>query len=234
MLRLCTRNAEPEMPAVHLDHLVIAAATLEAAVAWAAERLGVAIPPGGSHERMGTHNAVLPLGSDLGPDIYLEIIAINAAAQPPTRARWFGLDDPAMRKRLASEGPQLITWVVRSDDLAATVASSSVALGVIHPMSRGAIHWQITIRDDGSLPLGGLVPVAIEWPPGPHVSTRMTDAGLRLAGLRLAHPNHTELEAALQSIDARRFVTIDPIAAGAASRLSAEFIRPDGHSVVVG
>ena len=54
------------------DHLVIAAESLEAGVAWAEERLGVSFEVGGQHLRYGTHNALLGLVDGL----YLEVIAV--------------------------------------------------------------------------------------------------------------------------------------------------------------
>ena len=61
---------------------------------------------------MGTHNHLMRLGRG----IFLELIAVNPAAPAPTRPRWYGLDDPFVRARLA-EGPQLLTWVVNTPQL---------------------------------------------------------------------------------------------------------------------
>ncbi len=66
-----------------IDHLVAAAGTLEQGREWLAGRLGVAPQPGGRHVLMGTHNLVLRLGAD----VYLEIIAIDSAAEAPARPR---------------------------------------------------------------------------------------------------------------------------------------------------
>ena len=45
--------------ALALDHLVVAARTLEEGVAWVESRLGIAMGPGGKHAAMGTHNRLL-------------------------------------------------------------------------------------------------------------------------------------------------------------------------------
>jgi hypothetical protein len=67
-----------------LDHVVIAAGDV-AAGAPAVERvLGVPLAGGGKHDRMGTHNRLLRLGSDAYP----ELIAIDPEGTPPDRPRW--------------------------------------------------------------------------------------------------------------------------------------------------
>lgn len=43
--------------------------------------------------QFGTHNRCL--GMEDG--IYLEVIAVDPEAPPPSRPRWFGLDDPSMQ-----------------------------------------------------------------------------------------------------------------------------------------
>ena len=82
-----------------LDHLVIAAADLASGQRWLEERLGVPLQPGGEHALFGTHNALLNMG-----DAYLEVIAVNPAAPPPARPRWFSLGTVQMQQRLA-DGP---------------------------------------------------------------------------------------------------------------------------------
>ena len=103
---------------------------------------------------MGTHNALLRLGGDA----YLEVIAIDPGAPAPDRPRWFGLDELAR-----DDLPRLTTWVVRVDDLDATVAACSEALGIVLTMSRGPYTWRITVPPDGRPPLDGLLPAVISW-----------------------------------------------------------------------
>ncbi|MGH6623755.1 MAG: VOC family protein, partial [Burkholderiaceae bacterium] len=88
-----------------LDHLIVACSDLATGVSWVAERLGVEPQPGGRHEAMGTHNALLRLGARC----YLEVIAIDPEAAAPARPRWFGLDDETTRTALA-RSPALLTW----------------------------------------------------------------------------------------------------------------------------
>jgi Glyoxalase-like domain len=104
---------------MQIDHLVMGAATLDAAVRWCEQALGCTPAPGGSHALMGTHNRLLSLGGTT----YLEFIAIDPDAPAPSpHRRWFGLDDPATQARLA-QGPALLHWVALSHDLDADRAA---------------------------------------------------------------------------------------------------------------
>ncbi|MVN86535.1 VOC family protein [Deinococcus sp. HMF7620] len=157
-----------------LDHLVVAARTLAEGRAWLEGRLHVPLAPGGEHDLFGTHNALL----SLGPQAYLEVIAVNPAAPSPGRPRWFGLDTPDMRARLV-HGPALIHWV-------AAVATLPPRPEVL-ALSRGEHRWTLTVPEDGALPSGGVQPSLIAWqtPPPP---TRLPDAGVRLLSLHLGTP----------------------------------------------
>ncbi len=136
-----------------LDHVVIGAASLTEGAAALQASLGVALPRGGKHAVMGTHNCL----AQAGGGSYLELIAIDPEAVPPGRPRWFGLDDPATLERLALR-PRALTWVVATDDLEALVATSPVDLGEIVPLSRGDLTWRLTVPADGGLPEAGLRP----------------------------------------------------------------------------
>ena len=86
------------MQRAELDHIVVASARLDEGADWVEQRLGVRPQPGGRHVAMGTHNALLKLGVQT----YLEVIAIDPEGTPPSRPRWFALDEPGMQARLAS------------------------------------------------------------------------------------------------------------------------------------
>jgi len=175
-----------------LDHLVVACARLDDGVAWVESRLGVRPQPGGRHEAMGTHNALLRLGEGC----YLEVIAVDPDATPPARPRWFGLDAAATRERLA-QSPALITWVVRCESLA-TACARVPDLGDIIAMSRGDLRWQIAVPEDGALPWSGVLPAAIQWNDAgvdagtdgvpAHPAARLPDSGCELLTLDLMHP----------------------------------------------
>jgi hypothetical protein len=170
-----------------LDHIVIAATSLDAGVAWVEERLGARPVPGGQHVAMGTHNALLRLG----PRSYLEVIAIDPAGQAPARPRWFSLDEPDMRARL-DRSPALITWVVRTPSLA-TACARVPDLGDIVPMARNAFRWKISVPESGSLAWGGILPTAIQWEEGDdgvvhHPCDVLPESGCELMALNLSHP----------------------------------------------
>ena len=177
-----------------LDHLVFAAADLIGGQAALERRLGVPFQPGGEHAHYGTHNAVLSLG-----DAYLEIIAVNPAAPAPPFPRWFELDTPPMKARLAS-GPQLIHWVASVSHLETARRGSPEEHGVEVALSRGQNRWLLSVPQGGSLPLGGVLPSLIEWQ-SLSPAARLTDRGVRLKTLHLSTPDPARLEAALRVLN---------------------------------
>lgn len=194
------------MTDLRFDHLVIGAASLAQGVDWVEAELGVTLPPGGTHPRMGTHNRL----TAVGPASFLEIIAVDPAAEPPPRPRWFALDDPAEGARL-EDCPRLLTWVAGTDDIAASLTrarNAGVDLGRPVEMTRGDLTWLISIRDDGALAEGGTLPALIQWPQGRHPASAMTDLGLRLESLELGHPDPARLTALLQAMGAEPLAAV--------------------------
>ncbi|RIH84831.1 Glyoxalase-like domain protein [Calidithermus roseus] len=177
-----------------LDHIVVAAHTLEQGCAYVERALGVRPAPGGRHLKMGTHNSLLSLGEG----VYLEVIALDPEGTDPGRPRWFGLDNPRLQAEL-SRSPRLLHWVARTDDIHAAVAVLP-ELGKVHRMSRGDLEWDITIPDDGELLEHGLIPTVISWGDTPHPTTRLPDSGCRLVRLRGLHPHPERVEARLKAL----------------------------------
>lgn len=165
-----------------LDHLAVAAETLEAGTAHVETLLGVALSPGGAHPEMGTHNRLL----SLGPDLYLEVIAVDPGAAPPGRARWFGLDG-------FSGPPRLAGWVVRTGDLEGSLAAAPAGLGRPMALSRGDLRWRMAVPGDGRLPYDGAAPALITWDGPAHPCARLPDRHCHLAGLVVEHPRIAEL-----------------------------------------
>lgn len=208
-----------------LDHIVVAAQTLDEGSAYVEQALGLATSPGGKHLKMGTHNRLL----NLGGGVYLEVIAIDPQGIPPDRPRWFGLDSQAMREKLEA-GPRLIHWVARTDDIHGALERVP-ELGHVHRMSRGDLSWDITIPDDGSLLEGGLVPTLISWGDTPHPTTRLPDAGCRLVGLRGFHPRPQQVAERLRKLGLEGALEL---VRGDAARLEARIEARGGLHVLSG
>jgi hypothetical protein len=187
-----------------LDHVAIGCASLEQGVAYIRETLGVDVPPGGRHPRMGTHNRLMRVGAD----VYLELIAIDPDAPAPARPRWFALDEPWQRARI-TQRPRPIAWVARTSDIAADL-SAHPELGRAEGMTRGDLAWRISLRVDGALPHHGLLPVLIEWSDGRSPAARIPDLGIQLMRLRLRSASTSAVIAELERLDARHLVEVTP------------------------
>jgi Glyoxalase-like domain len=173
-----------------VDHLVVAADSLEQGAAWCEQLLGVAPGAGGKHVSMGTHNRLLAIGNAAFPMAYLEIIARDPEATPPGRPRWFGLDDTALQSRLR-QCPRLLHIVARSTRLDATLAAlreqgldAGQAVAAERASPQGLYRWRIAGRADGQLLCGGALPTLIEWQ-GMHPSEHLPASGVALHSLQL-------------------------------------------------
>jgi hypothetical protein len=215
-----------------LDHIVVAAASLDDGNAFVRERLGIMPLPGGAHLRMGTHNHLLRLGDD----VYLEVIAVNPAGSRPGRPRWFGLDDRDQNEMLRRCGPGLATWAVRTSDIETVASRSPVAPGPVEAMSRGDLEWRITIPLDGIPPEGGTMPTIIQWPTDrPHPTANMPDFGYRLVGLDLFHSEPERLSRALEDIGLEHGDIPVTVRAGMGRpSLSARIAIPTGEAIMIG
>lgn len=208
-----------------LDHLVITAASLEQGCEQVRHWLGVEPGPGGSHERMATHNRLMRLGDS----VYLEVIAPNPQAAAPNRPRWFGMDAPN-----ALSQARLCTWVARTTSLAEACKGLPLDPGPIHPMRRGEWAWQITIPDDGQLAWGGVLPTLIEWQGERHPTVNMDDSGCRLLRLELHHPEPQRVQAQLDALAMGSDVDIQACSSDAGAGLRALIQTPRGVRVIEG
>lgn len=208
------------MAACTLDHITVTAPTLESGAAFVQQVLGVRPQPGGQHVRMGTHNLLLRLGEGL----FLEVIALDPGLPPPGRPRWFELDTLD-----AASPPALSTWVARTSDIHAAAAASTEPLGIVEPMSRGALNWLITIPPDGALPLNGAGPALIQWQAEPHPASRLEDHGLSLVKLELRHPDPDRVTRLLQSLHLDGPVVVAGPSSGAQPLLVAHIDTPRGQ-----
>jgi len=207
------------VPRCHIDHIVITAPDLAAGVEFVRRSLGVMPQVGGEHPLMGTHNYFLKLGEK----VYLEVISVNPDAARPARPRWFQLDEPD-----SIRVSRLATWIVRTDDIHAAVAASPVPLGNVEPMSRGQLNWLITIPKDGSLPLQGLAPTLIRWPPETHPTNTLQDLGCSLIRLEGFHPQAEKVRSVLESIGFQGKFSVSPLPPGQPPYLVAHIRTPAG------
>lgn len=201
---------------IELDHLAVAAPTLDDGRKYVEETLGVVLQPGGQHAHFGTHNLLLGLEDGL----YLEVIAVDPSAPAPGYPRWFDLDR-------FTGAPRLHNWICRSTDLN-TVLQAMPDAGAPVALSRGDLRWQMAVPPSGILPFDNLFPALIEWQGKAHPAPRLTASGCRLDRLIISHPRADDLKSALAGrLEDRRIVyeAGDP-------GLRAELSTPSGPKVL--
>ena len=206
-----------------IDHLVVTAPSLAVGARYVRQTLGAEMQPGGEHPQMGTHNLLLGLGDAT----YLEVISISPSARHPGRPRWFGLDECGVQ-----DAPRLATWVSRADHIGAAVAVAAEPLGVIEPMRRGELEWNITIPADGRPVLDGVAPALIEWSDGRHPADRLNDVGCRMIGIELFHSDAARVSLLLSRLGLTDAITVTPLPPGARGFIAAHIATPSGDRVL--
>ena len=199
-----------------IDHLVVAAHSLQQGVEWCESVLGVTPAAGGEHEKYGTHNRLFKIATPNFPVAYLEIIAINPDAvieKKPPPTRWFDLDSKALQMELA-KSPRLIHFVVNTDNIQdarhAWKAQGIDRGPIIHASrktAKGLLQWQITVRQDGERLFNGTLPTLIQWgkpdatePLRLHPRNSLPRSGVTLQSLTVSHPSGTKLQEAYEAI----------------------------------
>ena len=205
-----------------LDHIVFGCNDLASGTEQIELLLNTTIPPGGKHPLMGTHNCVARTSTAQ----FLEVIAIDPVATGISRKRWFSLDEPATHN-LIKDGPRPLCWVVNTTDIDALVKHSPIELGDVIDVTRGDLHWRLTVPSDGHLPGDRLLPAFIEWP-GPHPAHRMPGSGVTVTSVDLSHPDTINRLFRALSID--HLATVLP---GTDSTIGFTLRTPDGQSVSV-
>lgn len=156
------------------DHIAIGCTDLDEGTAWVEERLGVSLVPGGKHVHFGTHNRLLGMG-----DLYLEVIAKDPGAPSIGRPTWFDLDN-------FDGEPRLSNWICRADD----VEKDQAITGPPVALKRDDLHWQLTVPNDGTLPMDGGFPSLLKWGEGiVPPSQSLPDSRVRLVRWEVSHPN---------------------------------------------
>ncbi|HEX4246905.1 MAG TPA: VOC family protein [Pseudonocardia sp.] len=209
-----------------LDHIVLAAPDLAAAVAEFTELTGVEPAPGGQHLGVGTANYLVGLTSALpGADsAYLEIIGPDPEQPPPAAPRPFGIDD-LTASRLAA-------WGIHPADLDRhidTARERGYDPGPARAMSRAApdgerLHWRLTwARLAGGV---ALVPFMIDWGSTPPPPGRGLPE-LELVSFEATHPAPDQVRPELAALDADL-----PVRAGNRAALTAVLTGRHGPVVL--
>ena len=207
-----------------LDHIVLAARTLDEGVRFVEHTLGVSVSPGGKHANLGTHNALLPLANRK----YLEVIAVDPDAPPATRTRWFGLDDPAVQVSLES-GPKVVGYVVRS----ASIPTDLRFFPRLDPQaaSRGDFAWTFGFTADGKRPGMGALPYFISWDAASaHPCDRLPAAQIELNFIEISLPCAPSVQMAMNPLELKevRFVDAPKFSMRAALRVRDQDIWLEG------
>jgi hypothetical protein len=192
-----------------VDHLVVLASSLAQGQDWCLRTLGVAPGPGGQHPLMGTHNQLLRIATVDYPRAYLEIIAVDPAADATARRpgkRWFDMDDEALAQAVRQHGPRLVHFVAGVPQIEAALQAFALldldrgeALQASRMTPKGLLKWRIAVRPDGQRLLDGCLPTLIEWG-DVHPAAGMADAGLHLQSVTVSHPQAPRLGAAFEAI----------------------------------
>ena len=199
-----------------IDHLVVAAHSLQQGVEWCEATLGIIPAAGGEHEKYGTHNRLFKIATPAFPVAYFEIIAINPDAvieKKPPPMRWFDLDSKQLQAELA-KSPRLVHFVVNTDniqDARHAWKNQGIDRGPIIHASRktpkGLLQWQITVRPDGDRLFNGTLPTLIQWgkpeaadPMQLHPRNHLPRSGVSLKSLTVSHPSASKIKAAYEAI----------------------------------
>ena len=202
-------------PISSVDHLVVAADSLEQGAQWCEATLGIRPREGGEHPLMGTHNRVLRLATDRYPRAYIEIIAINRGG-PAAGARTMvrpGRPCPATRRAAAAAAGALRCAIGRRRRphrrrWAGSASSAAPLVQAQRQTPQGLLRWQISVRADGQRLFYGGLPTLIQWG-DMHPADAMPESGLALQSLQVRHPRLAELQAAHEAIGLQN-VTLEP------------------------
>ena len=170
-----------------IDHLVFAAADLEAGVRRLEDLTGVRAQFGGAHPGRGTQNALLSLGTRA----YLEIIAPDPG-QP-------NASSPLLAGLSASRPFRMTYWAIGEPDLEGVVARSvaggfpaSVIAGSRRRPDGELMSWRMGMLNDPQRG-GGVTPFFIDWAGTKSPALTAPVAGA-LVGIRVQHPNPQEIQ----------------------------------------
>lgn len=171
------------MQILEIDHFAIACETLAQGVEYVADSLGIRPSVKGAHPKMGTHNRLMSLGST----VYLEVIAIDPEAPPPTHPRWFDLNN-------FSGNPRLTNWICRTTDLQAALDVGPPNAGKPVLFERDKYRWDIAVPVDGKLPFDGAFPALIQWHGSAHPARDLPQNSSHLIQTTIGHSSFLDLK----------------------------------------
>ena len=142
-----------------LDHIVLAANTLEEGTSYIENKLRIKLSNIGYHKDMGTHNRVVKISKS----VYLEVISIDPNCEQIKSKRWFNLDSSKLQSQLR-KSPRVIGYVIEN--------TTNKILKYYEPFfkaSRGEYKWKFAmpcnnsnISADQSYQ-NGIIPSLINW-----------------------------------------------------------------------
>lgn len=171
-----------------IDHFMYAVADLDEGMARAEGAFGVAPAFGGSHEGLGTRNALLSLG-----DTYLEIIAPDPAQ---------AVESQMVTGMAAMSAGGLVTWAAQGDLVVTKGLLEEAGITSVGPVETrrrtadgGLLVWDLLFPHGGSYGM----PFFIDWRGSPHPATT-TPAGGEFVSFGISTPDAEDLGAVLAGL----------------------------------
>lgn len=201
---------------LRLDHLMWGASSLERGIEVAEQLFKVKAAPGGSHQGLGTRNALLSLGDE----IYLEIIAPDPEQQ---------VSSTFVSNLRSLPEPGLVTFAVGSGSLATAAARAQQAgLDVLGPqqtqrrtLAGDLLNWELLYFTGHEH--GGLMPFAIDWLDTPSPARSAPPAG-RFRSMQIHAPDAEQLAARFAQLQ----IDVD-VAVAEQAAISATIATADGN-----
>ncbi|MCG8467100.1 MAG: VOC family protein [Gemmatimonadetes bacterium] len=205
---------------VWFDHLVVGVRDLADGRSQFEALSGVAPVYGGEHPELGTHNALVSLGSVA----YLEILAPRDESAL----------DPSFGEAIEHERLTPILWALATDDIEAVHrAVVDEGLPAAAPTSGSRVTaegttlgWTMFMLPPGA---PAAAPFFIEWRPGDAHPATTSPGGCSLRSLTVRSPDHAPLGRLLERLRVELDVT-----AGDAGSIAASLDGPEGRFELAG
>ena len=163
-----------------LDHIVLAANTLEEGTSYIENKLRIKLSNIGYHKDMGTHNRVVKISKS----VYLEVISIDPDCEQIISKRWFNLDSSILQSQLR-KSPRVVGYVIEN--------KTKKILKYYEPFFkafRDKYKWNFAMLNNNSDILGdqshhnGVIPSLINWESEKPIN-KMQDNHLNLKNLEI-------------------------------------------------